>query len=144
MPENLPQFVISFDEVEGEIVFTVREEQARDLAVYYASTLMEAQDWTLRPHCTFAAVYPDMGAAMGFGDGVIVETCDRPIAARIYTHSEQIAAFDPESNGNDVYYLCDGHAAELRVDIAEEGELMGDSILRDEPVTAQLKSPHLA
>jgi len=140
-PTTLPTLRAHMESEQGGTAFTVREEQEPNLLAMQAETLPTALEFASRPHCTYEAIHPDMGAAYGFGDGIVTETCREPIAHRILLFEEECAHYDryagerEERCGLLLHLYCEGHAARLRDDIAS-GDYGGKPEIReDQPIS---------
>ncbi len=128
------RFTIHFDRTERTMLYRVAE-TATDLTVLTEDDLVAAFRWAQRPTCTQISEFFGIGGVDDLtGDSIIVERCDREAEHRIIVFDAELATLetDPaaERAGQMLYLLCDGHAAEMRSDIAA-GEWPDSAILED-------------
>ena len=123
---NSNHFRISIKIENSRTYFDVLDAGSRMLIRRF-DTLMEAQDWTLRPTCSFFEEHP-IGIA-GFDgldgdDGFTTVYCDREPDHRVLLldHFEEGYALmlgeSPALAGRSMHLLCDGHRALLASEIA--------------------------
>jgi hypothetical protein len=105
-------------------------------------TLMEAQDYTLRPTCSFFEEHPiGIGGVDGLtgDDGFTTIYCDRAPEYRVllldrFDEGFQILTGEsPALAGRSMHLLCDGHHALLRDDIASgsfDAEIIEEATVR--------------
>ena len=124
---NSNHFIISIKVEDGRTHFDVQAADSRWLIRRF-DTLMEAQDYTLRPTCSFFTEYP-IGIAgidgLDGDDGFTTVYCEREPEHQIllldrWSEGYEISILEesPEIAGRSMHLLCDGHYHMLRDDIA--------------------------
>ena len=124
---NSNHFIISITIEDGRTHFDVKDAATRQWLIRRFDTLMDAQDYTMRPTCSFFSEHeigiPGTDGLTG-DDGFTTIYCDlQPehqvlLLDRFEEGYETLLGSDPATAGRSMHLLCDGHLALLRDDIA--------------------------